>query len=113
LQNAGVTIAIDDFGTGHSSLQLLSSLPVDVLKIDRSFVRDLPGNQRHLPLVQATITLAKSLGLRTVAEGVETDDQAAILKELGCDAIQGYLLMRPAPADEMGAWLATRASRGA
>ncbi|MGB5132101.1 MAG: EAL domain-containing protein [Steroidobacteraceae bacterium] len=112
LQNAGVTIAIDDFGTGHSSLQLLSSLPVDVLKIDRSFVRDLPGNQRHLPLVQATITLAKSLGLRTVAEGVETEDQAAILKELGCDSIQGYLLMRPAPADEMGAWLATRAARG-
>jgi diguanylate cyclase (GGDEF)-like protein/PAS domain S-box-containing protein len=112
LREAGVTVAIDDFGTGHSSLQLLSRLPVDVLKIDRSFVRDLPGNPRDLPLVQATITLAKSLGLRTVAEGVETEDQAAILKELGCDAIQGYLVMRPAPAHEMSTWLAAYAPPG-
>jgi diguanylate cyclase (GGDEF)-like protein/PAS domain S-box-containing protein len=106
LRDAGVTIAIDDFGTGHSSLQVLSHLPVDVLKIDRSFVQDLPTNQRHRLVVQMTISLAKSLGLKTVAEGVETYGQVDILTEMGCDVIQGYLILRPAPANEISAWLA-------
>ena len=106
LRDAGVTIAIDDFGTGHSSLQLLSHLPVDVLKIDRSFIQDLPTNARHRLVVQMTISLAKSLGMSTVAEGVETERQADILTEMGCDAIQGYLVLRPSPANEISAWLA-------
>ena len=110
LRESGITIAIDDFGTGHSSLQVLSRLPVDILKIDRSFVRDIATNERHRLLVQTTITLAKSFGLRTIAEGVETDGQIAILKELGCDSIQGYVILRPAAAAEFGAWLATRPS---
>jgi diguanylate cyclase (GGDEF)-like protein len=105
LRDAGVTVAIDDFGTGHSSLQLLSQLPVDVLKIDRSFVQDLPENRRHRLVVQMTISLAKSLGMKTVAEGVETDAQVEVLKELGCDVIQGYLIMRPSPAHEIGVWI--------
>jgi EAL domain-containing protein (putative c-di-GMP-specific phosphodiesterase class I) len=106
LRVAGITIAIDDFGTGHSSLEVLSHLPVDVLKIDRTFVRDLESNSRHRLVVQTTITLAKSLGLKTVAEGVETQKQVEILGELGCDAMQGFLFHRPAAASDVGLWLA-------
>lgn len=105
LRAAGVKIAIDDFGTGHSSLQVLSRLPVDVLKIDRSFVRDLETNHRHRVVVQTTISLAKSLELTTVAEGVETEEQVKILRDLGCDVMQGYLIRRPAGAAEITAWL--------
>ncbi len=108
LRDAGITIAIDDFGTGHSSLQILSRLPVDTLKIDRSFVHDLVTNDRHRLLVQTTIALAKSFGLATVAEGVEEQAQVAILEELGCDSIQGYLVCRPAGARELGEWLESR-----
>jgi len=115
LREAGVTVAIDDFGTGHSSLQVLSGLPVDVLKIDRSFVRDIHQNDRHRMVVQTTITLAQALGMKTVAEGVEKAEQAAILRELGCDMIQGYLVLKPAPAADFGAWLQSpsRPGRGA
>jgi EAL domain-containing protein (putative c-di-GMP-specific phosphodiesterase class I) len=105
LREAGVSIAIDDFGTGHSSLRVLSRLPADVLKIDGSFVRDLAENRHHRAIVQTTITLAMSLGLRTVAEGVETEQQLEILRELGCTSIQGYLIRKPASADEVAQWL--------
>lgn len=105
LREAGVSIAIDDFGTGHSSLRLLAGLPVDVLKIDRSFVSDLIDNRRHRLIVQTTIGLASSLGLRTVAEGVETREQIDLLRELGCDVAQGFLIHRPAPAPDLGQWL--------
>jgi diguanylate cyclase (GGDEF)-like protein/PAS domain S-box-containing protein len=107
LRQAGVTIAIDDFGTGHSSLRVLSGLPVDVLKIDRSFVRDLTENRSHRVIVQTTITLADSLGMKTVAEGVETPEQAEVLKELGCTMIQGYLVHKPVSAGELRKWLGT------
>jgi EAL domain-containing protein (putative c-di-GMP-specific phosphodiesterase class I) len=106
LREAGVTIAIDDFGTGHSSLQVLSRLPLDVLKIDRSFVRDLPSDRRCRLVVQTTIALAQSFGLKTVAEGVETLEQVTILGDMGCDTMQGYFLLRPTPACELGDWLA-------
>jgi diguanylate cyclase (GGDEF)-like protein/PAS domain S-box-containing protein len=105
LRAAGVTIAIDDFGTGHSSLRVLAGLPIDVLKIDRSFVQDLPTNRSHRLIVQTTIGLAKSLGLKTVAEGVETAEQLEILRELGCGTIQGYLIGRPATARDISTWL--------
>jgi EAL domain-containing protein (putative c-di-GMP-specific phosphodiesterase class I) len=105
LREAGITIAIDDFGTGHSSLQVLSRLPLDVLKIDRSFVNDIVTNSRHRLVVQTTISLAKSLGLKTVAEGVETRQQAEILAELGCDVMQGYLVLRPSAHNDVTAWL--------
>ncbi|HEX5418997.1 MAG TPA: EAL domain-containing protein [Gammaproteobacteria bacterium] len=107
LRDSGITVAIDDFGTGHSSLQILSRLPLDVLKIDRTFVRDVTTNLSNRMIVQTTITLAKSLGLKTVAEGVETREQLDVLGELGCDAVQGYLVRRPAPAPELALWLAT------
>jgi diguanylate cyclase (GGDEF)-like protein/PAS domain S-box-containing protein len=106
LRDAGVAIAIDDFGTGHSSLRVLSGLPVDVLKIDRSFVHDITTNRSHRIIVQTTINLASSLGLKTVAEGVETEEQAALLADLGCRSIQGYLIRRPAGAAETAQWLA-------
>lgn len=112
LREQGVSIAIDDFGTGYSSLQVLTRLPVDVLKIDRSFVADLTTNERHRLVVQTTITLAQSLGLKTVAEGVETQDHVQILGELGCDALQGYLIHRPAAPDSLNEWLEARCASG-
>jgi diguanylate cyclase (GGDEF)-like protein len=107
LREAGVSVAIDDFGTGHSSLRVLAGLPADVLKIDRSFVCDLATNRSHRLIVQTTIGLAKSLGMRTIAEGVELAEQVQLLHELGCDAIQGYLIGRPASAAATEQWLAT------
>jgi PAS domain S-box-containing protein/diguanylate cyclase (GGDEF)-like protein len=109
LRDAGVTIAIDDFGTGHSSLRVLAGLPIDVLKIDRSFVRDLASNRNHRLIVQTTIGLAGSLGLKTVAEGVETAEQIQLLRELGCVCVQGYLVSRPLSADALTAWLGSEA----
>jgi diguanylate cyclase (GGDEF)-like protein/PAS domain S-box-containing protein len=105
LRDAGVSIAIDDFGTGHSSLRMLAGLPIDVLKIDGSFVRDLVTNRNHRAIVQTTIRLASSLGMKTVAEGVETREQLELLRALGCDAVQGYLVSRPASAADLAQWL--------
>jgi diguanylate cyclase (GGDEF)-like protein/PAS domain S-box-containing protein len=105
LRAAGISIAIDDFGTGHSSLRMLAGLPIDVLKIDGSFVRDLVANRNHRLIVQTTIGLAASLGMKTVAEGVETVEQLELLRDLGCDAVQGYLVSRPASAPDLAQWL--------
>ncbi len=104
LRAAGVSIAIDDFGTGHSSLRMLAGLPIDVLKIDGSFVRDLVTNRNHRAIVQTTIGLAASLGMKTVAEGVETFEQLELLRDLGCDVVQGYLISRPASAPDLAHW---------
>jgi EAL domain-containing protein (putative c-di-GMP-specific phosphodiesterase class I) len=104
----GVRIALDDFGTGWSSLAHLRRLPVDELKIDRSFVRDMAGDDEDAAIVRTTIDLARSLRLRVVAEGVEDDDTWSLLADLGCDAIQGFVLSRPLPAAQAGAWLAAR-----
>jgi diguanylate cyclase (GGDEF)-like protein/PAS domain S-box-containing protein len=102
LQNVralGVTVAIDDFGTGFSSLSYLSRLPVDTLKIDRSFVQDMAAGQQGTILVSAIINLAHSLKLNVVAEGVETAEQSALLRSMHCDELQGYLYGRPAPRE--------------
>ncbi|MEA3106222.1 MAG: hypothetical protein QOI88_827, partial [Gammaproteobacteria bacterium] len=91
----GVSIAIDDFGTGFSSLSYLSKLPVDTLKIDRSFVVDMTAAPKGLVLVSSIVNLAHSLRLKVVAEGVETEEQSRQLRLLGCDEMQGYLFGKP------------------
>nr|WP_240897368.1 EAL domain-containing protein [Kineococcus vitellinus] len=100
LRTAGVLVAIDDFGTGYSSLAYLRRLPVDTVKIDRSFISDLALGGSATTLVASIVELARSLGLDVVAEGVETDQQAQVLRELNCTYAQGYLYARPAPAEE-------------
>ena len=97
----GVRIALDDFGTGYSSLSHLSRFPIHVLKIDQSFVKAITGDPYHAALVSAISAMAHSLGMKSVAEGVETPEQLALLKGCGCDVVQGYLLARPAPAGEL------------
>ena len=101
LRACGITLALDDFGTGYSSLSSLHLLPVDTVKIDRSFVSLVDTSAHHRVLIEATIRVARSLGMRTVAEGIETDEQAAVIRELGCDKGQGYLFSRPVTGDEL------------
>ncbi len=111
LRAAGARFAIDDFGTGHSSLAQLHALPVDELKIDRGFVRDLGSSERSLLIVRATSDLGHGLGLQTVAEGVETPEAWSTLLRLGCDLAQGYLVSRPLPPAELLAWVLGRQGR--
>ncbi|MFC7610094.1 putative bifunctional diguanylate cyclase/phosphodiesterase [Teichococcus aestuarii] len=102
LHRLGVRVALDDFGTGYSSLGYLQHLPFDVLKVDRTFVRELhPENCNSRWIVDTILRLARGLGVRVVAEGVETAEQLAVLRQLGCDAAQGFLLGRPMPAAEI------------
>lgn len=99
LKRLGFRLALDDFGTGYASLAYLRRHPIDKLKIDRSFVSNLPGNSESLAVAKAIVSLARSLGLKTTAEGVETQGQMDALVKLGCSEYQGYLLGRPMPAD--------------
>jgi diguanylate cyclase (GGDEF)-like protein len=101
ISERGITIAIDDFGTGYSSLSVLKALPIDVLKIDQSFVRDLGKNLGDNAIVAAIINMARALALKVVAEGVETEEQLKILQQLGCDEHQGYFYGEPVPADQI------------
>jgi len=100
IRSLGVSLAIDDFGTGYSSLSYLKQLPVDILKIDRSFVKDLPNNSDDREITSLIITLAKKLNRKVIAEGVETEGQIDFLRENGCDYGQGYFYAKPLPADE-------------
>ncbi len=104
----GVRLAIDDFGTGHSSLSYLRRLDVDTLKIDRSFVTEIPHDAEDCAIATAILALGKSLQMKVVAEGVETQEQAAFLRDLGCTEMQGWLLSRAQPAAQMATWLQAR-----
>jgi diguanylate cyclase (GGDEF)-like protein len=101
----GVRVSIDDFGQGQTSLGYLSQLPLHELKIDKSFVTDLPDNPAHAAIVRSVVDLGHNLGLQVVAEGVETQETVALLTATGCDIAQGYLLARPMPADDLADWV--------
>jgi diguanylate cyclase (GGDEF)-like protein len=108
IKSMGMPVAIDDFGTGQSSLSYLKRFNIDVLKIDRSFVRDIPGDLDDCAISEAVVALARALRLTVVAEGVETEAQAEFLRDIRCDSMQGYLLSRPLPAEEFVAWYEPR-----
>ena len=110
MRRMGVGVALDDFGTGHSSLAWLKQLPVDEIKIDRTFVKDLATDPGAAAIVRATVDLARAFGLRTVAEGPEDDETWRQLTLAGCDLVQGYVLSRPQPAAQLTAWLLERRS---
>ena len=101
IRDLGVQIGLDDFGTGYASLTHLRRLPVTFVKIDQSFVQGLGVDQEDERIVAAVVDLAANLGLRSIAEGVETDDQLVRLRELGCDQAQGYLFARPLPPNDV------------
>jgi diguanylate cyclase (GGDEF)-like protein len=101
LQRMGVGIAMDDFGTGHSSLNHISVLPISLLKIDRSFVQNCAKRKTDASILAAIVTMGHALGLKVLAEGVETEEQARVLRELGCDEVQGYLFGRPVSAGDL------------
>jgi diguanylate cyclase (GGDEF)-like protein len=105
LKALGLTLALDDFGTGYSSLASLHLLPVDTVKIDQSFVSEAVTSAHHRVLIEATVRVARSLQMSTVAEGIETAGQAAVVRELGCDKGQGYLFSKPLSAAELALWL--------
>jgi diguanylate cyclase (GGDEF)-like protein len=110
LKQRGIRLAMDDFGTGYSSMSLIKRFPIDTLKIDRAFIRDLPDNNDDKAIASAIIGLGKALGVTIVAEGVETLGQQTFLRDHACDEMQGYLFSRPLPAEEMGALLQTFAA---
>ena len=104
LASYGVGIHIDDFGTGYSSLSYLAQLPVQTIKIDRTFVKQLSTPGANTRVIEAIIALGKAMELEVVAEGVETDQQYAIVRRLGCDLVQGYFVAKPMPAHELRKW---------
>jgi EAL domain-containing protein (putative c-di-GMP-specific phosphodiesterase class I) len=105
LSDMGVGLAIDDFGTGYSSLTYLKRLPVDELKIDRTFIANMAADEEDAFIVRSTIDLGRNLGLQVVAEGVEDEESWNTLADLGCDFAQGYYLSRPVPAGDLARWL--------
>ena len=106
----GIKLALDDFGTGYSSLASLHLLPVDTVKIDRSFVCQGDTSDHHRVLIEATVKVARSLGMDTVAEGIETSAQAGVVRDLRCDKGQGYLFSRPLAASALPHWLAAQST---
>lgn len=105
-RDAGIQVAIDDFGTGYSSMAYLQKFDIDYLKIDQSFTRDMTTNPGNRTIVESMVAMAHKLGLRVIAEGIETEDQVTLLRELDCDFAQGYLFSRPLPPEEFEALLA-------
>ncbi len=105
IQSRGIRLAIDDFGTGYSSMSLMKQFPIDTIKIDRSFVRDLPNDAEDQAIAQAIISMGKALGMTVIAEGVETVEQQAFLRSHACDEMQGYLFSKPLPPAQLASLL--------
>jgi EAL domain-containing protein (putative c-di-GMP-specific phosphodiesterase class I) len=105
LSALGIAIALDDFGTGYAGLDYLKTLPISCLKIDKTFVQEMATSLRSYEIVQSAINLACSLGLSTIAEGIEDEDTVRRLNDLGCNIAQGYYFARPMPASAVAAWL--------
>jgi EAL domain-containing protein (putative c-di-GMP-specific phosphodiesterase class I) len=101
IKDAGISLAMDDFGTGYSSLSYIQRFPLDVLKIDRSFVKDLEFNKDNAVICNTIIAMAHNLGLKVIAEGVETQAQFDYLRDHGCDQIQGFFFSKPLPAEQL------------
>lgn len=101
LKDLGITLSIDDFGTGYSSLSQLKNFPIDRLKIDQPFIRNITASKEDAAITRAIIAMAKSLNIKVLAEGVETVEHLNFLKENGCDEIQGYLLCEPSPIETL------------
>jgi EAL domain-containing protein (putative c-di-GMP-specific phosphodiesterase class I) len=101
IQSRGIRLAIDDFGIGYSSMSLMKQFPIDTIKIDRSFVRDLPDDSEDRAIAQAIISMGKALGMTVVAEGVETVEQEIFLRDHACDEMQGYLFSKPVPPEQL------------
>ena len=108
LHRAGIRISIDDFGTGQTSLSYLSALPIDEIKIDRSFIADMTESAGHHAITRSIVELGHNLGFDVVGEGVETAQIASALQETGCDVAQGYLYARPMPAADLSEWMVAR-----
>lgn len=108
IKEAGISLSVDDFGTGYSSLSYLSRLPIDLVKIDRAFVRDLPGDKVNANLVKAIIAMTANLGMEVLAEGVETEAQVSALRAMDCTLMQGFLYSRPLPFQQLTQWLSER-----
>ena len=112
LQAMGIKLSIDDFGTGYSSLAALKSFPISRLKIDQSFIRDLPDNENDKAIATAVISLGRTLNLRVIAEGVETEAQRIFLRDNGCDEMQGYLFSEPAAVSDIAQLLGRQPAIG-
>ena len=108
LKDLGLHVSIDDFGTGFSSLSYLKRLPVDKLKIDQSFIKDLTTDPGDAAIVTSIITLAHNLDLTVIAEGVENPEQLGFLRAKRCDEVQGYLISKPMPANDFAQWMQDR-----
>nr|MDQ3611723.1 EAL domain-containing protein [Actinomycetota bacterium] len=113
LQSLGVRVALDDFGTGYSPLTYLQQLPVDYLKVDRSFVRSMTTRREDAAIVRGVVEMAHALGMLAVAEGVEHPEQLALLRDMGCDLAQGYLWTPPVPVEQLGLTIAVPEPRSA
>jgi EAL domain-containing protein (putative c-di-GMP-specific phosphodiesterase class I) len=111
LKDLGIKFALDDFGTGYSSLSYLKRLPIDTLKIDRSFIYDLENDPSDRAIVQTILNIARNLKVSVIAEGVETEVQSLMLRQLGCHAYQGYLFGTPMPLDAFETWFASAKGR--
>jgi len=111
LQNMGIKVSIDDFGTGYSSLAYLRKLPIDKIKIDRSFINEVASNDSDMTIVKSMIDLSHGLGKRVLAEGVETVEQLNVLRNLGCDAVQGYFINKPLPEEKLAHYLVRKSDK--